>query len=68
MRVDTFAELTITTLQGGGYVVSNAYRAFREDRPFVPVFACSTLDEALDFIRENLVTPPTPNQNSRSEG
>lgn len=53
-------ELTLKRLPSGGYVVRDAYGrdgAFSEER-----FACTTIDEALKFMRDaiNPVERPSP--------
>lgn len=53
--------LTIQRLPQGGYVVQDGYRPddFTQQR-----FACTTIDEALKFIRDK-ITPIPPTQPTR---
>lgn len=44
-------ELTIVKLPSGGYVVTDGYRP---EVYTAQLIACSTIDEALDFIKEQM--------------
>lgn len=50
--------LRIEPISGGGFVVSDAWHS-DQGRLCGPLFACSSLGEALDFIRSRLAPPVT---------
>jgi hypothetical protein len=50
--------LRIEPISGGGFVVSDAWHN-DQGRLCGPLFACSSLGEALDFIRSRLAPPVT---------
>jgi hypothetical protein len=50
-------ELSIRRLQDGGFLVTQVYRGNGYMDP--ALFACTTIDEALKYVKRNL-TPPDP--------